>query len=448
MRKMQKIRILVLLAVFSASLSAVAFAQEAVRWEPTLDNAQRLAAQNHKLVVIHFWAPWCSVCKRMEAEVYSQPAVIAELNADYVPVKVNTDNFPATKQQFGVSQLPTTVIITPSGQVVKSMVGCIDSNQYVALLSQIAADVKRRDAAMYAQVPAGNPPTRPQPSNQPSGMGAPSTPANTPLYGAAPAQGTPAQAAPAQVAPAQGTPAQGTPASMAGNSISSTNNLSDDRYANYYNRAPVANAAPAGTVPANGMQNGTAMSQPNAAAAQGSLGGPSPVMAPANPGYGAQAATAPAAAVPPAQPAMVASRSSAPAGNEAASASVSKNPPLCLDGYCPVALCEKQQWVLGDRRWGAVHRGRTYLFSGPEEQRRFFADADRYAPVMSGNDLVMAVEQNQTALGMREHGVYFGNHIYLFTSEASLDKFSKNPNFYANHAVEALRASNPSHPIQ
>ena len=108
-----------------------------------------------------------------------------------------------------------------------------------------------------------------------------------------------------------------------------------------------------------------------------------------------------------------------------------------LDGYCPVSLSEKQQWVVGDRRWGAIHRGRTYLFTGPEEQRRFFTDPDRYAPAVSGNDVVLATEQGQAVPGMREHGVFFGNRVYLFSSEATLEKFARNPNLYANQAMGA-----------
>ncbi len=116
------------------------------------------------------------------------------------------------------------------------------------------------------------------------------------------------------------------------------------------------------------------------------------------------------------------------------------NPPLGLDGYCPVSLSETQRWVLGDRRWGAIHRERTYLFVGPEEQRRFFADPDRYAPAASGNDVVLATEQGQVVPGMRQHGVYFSNRVYLFCSEATLEKFSKNPNAYVNQALGSLRA--------
>ena len=64
--------------------------------------------------------------------------------------------------------------------------------------------------------------------------------------------------------------------------------------------------------------------------------------------------------------------------------------------------------------------------------------------MFSGNDLVLAMDQRQTLPGMREHGVFFGNHYFLFANEASLEKFSKNPNMYANYASEMLHASNNS----
>jgi protein disulfide-isomerase len=117
-----------------------------------------------------------------------------------------------------------------------------------------------------------------------------------------------------------------------------------------------------------------------------------------------------------------------------------------MEGFCPVTLAEKQQWVQGDRRWGVIHRGRIYLFVGPEEQKRFYANPDRYAPVISGNDIIQAMEKGQIVSGMREHGVFFNGHIFLFADEAALEKFSKNPAYYANQALEAIQAS--AHPAQ
>src|SRR5262249_18608426 len=52
------------------------------------------------------------------------------------------------------------------------------------------------------------------------------------------------------------------------------------------------------------------------------------------------------------------------------------SPPLGLDGFCAVSLVERKKWVAGDPLWGAIHRGRTYLFSGEGERQRFMANPD------------------------------------------------------------------------
>ena len=154
---MHKLHALPIILVAFGLLPSGGMAQQPVRWEPTLENAQRAAAQSNRLVLIHFWAPWCGVCKQMEAEVLSQPTVAAELAANYVAVKVNADLFPATARQYGVSALPTTVIATPQGQALDVMRGRVEAPQYVARLGQVAADAKRRaGAGMYAQVPPQN----------------------------------------------------------------------------------------------------------------------------------------------------------------------------------------------------------------------------------------------------------------------------------------------------
>jgi YHS domain-containing protein len=115
-------------------------------------------------------------------------------------------------------------------------------------------------------------------------------------------------------------------------------------------------------------------------------------------------------------------------------------PPLGLDGNCPVTLVERMQWALGDRAWGAVHRGRTYLFAGPEERARFLASPDLYSPVMSGIDPVLALDNQMVVAGKREFGVFGADRrIYLFADEASLKRFEQNPKRYAAEALQAQR---------
>ena len=423
-------------------------AQQPFPWESTLEKAQQVAAQSNRLVLIHFWAPWCGKCKKMESEVFNQPGLGSALLVNYVPVKINADLMPSIATKYGITGLPTDVVITPQGQVVDLMRGQMEATQYLARLNQIAS-ARHQSPGQTAQVPA-NVPTRP-----------------------------------AADRPAADRPTAEQP--VASNQSTASNSLSDDRYADYYRRNPGNQPISSPAMPAGdpSQPNPASVSPPYGQQEPGAgpeLSGPGLIQSPAisaqqvrniapPPGANMPSANIPPANVPsaivpqqamasPPQPSAANTAQQSPPGfNPSAPPPVANtgqqiapisspavqtpaaNPPLCLDGFCPVTLAEKQQWVPGDRRFGAIHRGRTYLFTSSEEQRSFFKDPDRYAPIISGNDIVQAMEKGQTVPGKREHGVFFNGHIFLFADEATLDKFSKNPAYYATQALESIQAS-------
>ncbi len=407
---------------------SVGLSQQTIRWEPTLESAQRVAGQSNRLVLIEFWAPWCSVCKRMEAEVLSQPSVASVLNSKYVSVKVNADNFPATARRYGITALPTTVITTPDGQQVDAIRGRLDTADFVAHVNRVALEAERRFAAQNSPPSAAA--MAPAADRSPN----PAAPNITPRYNANQSN---------QVAAAQPN-AQNLPAPP---STEPRMYIPPTGYAPPQNSTPPQNyspppasmsaAPPTQTYPpANGAPSNI---QPPRYSNPPATYGQAPSQAPAAPAYGYQA--------PPAMPSQpnVTPKMPAPAVASQPNATPNQpapavNQPLGLDGYSPVALCEKQQWVPGDSRWGAIHRGRTYLFATPDEQRRFFSDPDRYAPVGSGNDVVLAAEQGQAVPGKREHGVFYGNRIFLFSSEESLAKFTRKPDVYASQVLNAARS--------
>lgn len=116
------------------------------------------------------------------------------------------------------------------------------------------------------------------------------------------------------------------------------------------------------------------------------------------------------------------SRQEAPTNNSSPRAKIK----LGLEGYDPVVLFENQRWKSGDVKFGVVHRGQTYLFSSAENQKKFLAAPDRYAPVLDGSDPIEFL-QGKVAEGFRKHGVFYNEHVYLFANEVNLDKFSTHP---------------------
>jgi YHS domain-containing protein/thiol-disulfide isomerase/thioredoxin len=355
MRIMGKLRGLLLAVIAAITLPNTVQADQTIHWEFAIESAKRAAAQSNRNVLIVFSASWCQACRAMENEVFNQPEVIAAVDANYVPVKINVEYFPLTAKQYGVRVLPTTVILSPGpqGQVLASIPERVAAAQYVLRLNEVTAGTKR--TAVYAQIPAASQAGVP-----------PGAPTATTM------------ASPPNAAPAMPMPPSG----------------------------PIGVVQSPPRPPTEPQQ---AMQSPVAA---GTMWPPGPVYQPANP---------PAPSPPPNQPAFG------------------------LEGYCPVQLAEKEVWSPGDQRWGAVHRGRTYLFVGPEQRERFLRDPDHYAPIGSGDDIVWLVDHGRSVPGTRNHGVFYLGKVFLFSDETTLAKFRSNPKHYAEAALKAM--TQPDHPL-
>lgn len=89
---------------------------------PLLDEALAQAQELNRPVLLKFHADWCGYCHQMENTVFAQAEVQAALN-DFVVVEVDTDRHQEIAGLFGVSGLPTTVILAPDGQELERLNG-------------------------------------------------------------------------------------------------------------------------------------------------------------------------------------------------------------------------------------------------------------------------------------------------------------------------------------
>ena len=425
---------LLVLTLATPILAQQAAPPSAFRWENDVEVAKRLAAQTNRLVLLHFWAPWCQPCMRLDQEVFSNPAFGAQIAGQYVAVKLNYDQSKKLADQFAIQSIPADVIITPQGQLVEKTSSPPGMKDYVGKMQQIALRAQAQSAPANAVVDCIAPTPRPPASDDryadyynrgQTPASAPTTPAyanqaaQTPQY----APQTPTM----NCIPQMPWTAAATPPGAAGTAAQPP--MTPPPAAQVAAAQPPVSQNPWSPPPAAPVAAGNAML---ATATGSNTTQPAAPNAATLPHYTYNAPGAPAAAGPP--PVNPAAPPSA-GGPQLPPGS----PPLGLDGFCPVTLIEQRSWKSGDPRYGAIHRNRTYIFCGPAEQQRFLQNPDAYSPMMSGDDPVLALDQSRSVSGSRKHGVFFGNRVYLFSSEQTLAEFQRNPNRYAPEITQARR---------
>ena len=118
--------------------------------------------------------------------------------------------------------------------------------------------------------------------------------------------------------------------------------------------------------------------------------------------------------------------------------------PLLLDGYCPVALVERREWVKGDVRYGVRHRGCLYLFESKASMDLFFVKPDYYALASEGMDVVTLTDSGEHKPGLREFGIRYDNMNFVFSTAENRETFRKNPENYVDeirqNILETARA--------
>jgi YHS domain-containing protein/thiol-disulfide isomerase/thioredoxin len=433
---------------------ASAWGADGILWESNFETALQKAAQQNRLVLVHFWGDGCIPCEAVERNVFPDAKVAQAVNGNYVAVKVHAQQRPDLVQRFDVQAWPTDVIITPAAQKVAHYISPQQASEYIQRVQEVAAREQSRGFGAPSRSFA-----------QPASYGdAPANDRNSSFSGAGGAfAGAGESSQDGGVFPLRGSPQQGSFAQQRPFSpqdgIAGMNrggpSGQDPRMAAHQGaiQPPQANGFPLPASPYGGMPAGGGPAHaawpPGGAAPNMVHGAPSPHRPDNAFGQGHNGQhTANGFYSPPGSPLNPPAHAGAGPGAPPANPSAPSGPPTAMEGYCVVSLveqfhlpAEQQSWKRGDKRWGAIHRGRTYLFVGPEEQKRFLANPDHYTPVLSGHDPVAFTEHGQLVDGRREHGVTYQGKIYLFSSEPNLHRFWSSPGAYITRVQQAMNVS-------
>jgi YHS domain-containing protein/thiol-disulfide isomerase/thioredoxin len=484
-------------------------AADAVHWTGDFRQACDTAAQQKRLVLLHFYSDNCAPCVRVDKEVFSQPQVAEAVERYCVPMKVHVEHTPELARKYNIQRWPTDVLVTPAGLEVYRTVSPRSAAEYMTMVEQVALHAGARPAA-GGQVALGA--AAPTQSTEYPGpyQGGPVAgnfqsqlpPSNRNTYQSGISQSThqniDTQRSPLVAAPGPGTSGEAPNVAPVGNPMGPMNPAPQPpAYAaapqggsRYFQSQPPAaenapasgsvyqpappqqvaqqSAAPGGYGPPAGSPYTSNAAAPHSADPQGAQAAPQqpiinrytqqqpapyaaqspPIQAgvqarPTNVAAAPAPSAAPYSLQPPFSPTISATASAPvavqpPVPPPATMVPSSSAPAIVLDGCCAVSMVDTRRMKKADPQFGAVHRGRTYLFASAEEQKKFLADPDRYAVILSGFDAVRFSKTGELVEGKRQFGMMYQQKIYLFADEESLNQFAASPQFFSTSAHQAM----------
>ncbi|WP_135304280.1 DUF255 domain-containing protein [Haloarcula amylovorans] len=93
-------------------------AETKVEWREWGPAAFERAAGSGKPILLSLTVPWSAECRAMDRGVFGEPRIAANINDGFVPVRVDADRNPRVRERYTMGGFPSTVFLTPEGEVI------------------------------------------------------------------------------------------------------------------------------------------------------------------------------------------------------------------------------------------------------------------------------------------------------------------------------------------
>lgn len=124
------------LLVWWGAPAATAGEPHSIAWRSSLEQARAEARTQNRLIWIQFTGSWCHFCRRMERDTFPKPEIVAQTRDKFIPLMIRADHREDLTAQFGVSGLPATVVVGPSGDILGKHEGFLEPAELLAFLEQ------------------------------------------------------------------------------------------------------------------------------------------------------------------------------------------------------------------------------------------------------------------------------------------------------------------------
>ena len=132
--------LIALLVPSPAVPQTAARSREKLDWQPWSDKVFADAKRDRRFVLLDLEAVWCHWCHVMDANTYSDPAVIKILQAHYIVVKADQDSRPDLSNRYEDFGWPATIVFDSEGREIVKRQGYLAPGEMTSMLQAIVDD--------------------------------------------------------------------------------------------------------------------------------------------------------------------------------------------------------------------------------------------------------------------------------------------------------------------
>lgn len=111
-----------------------------------VEDIKSFAANDGKLILLHFTASWCMPCQWMESNTYKNENLAHFVNENYLAKKIDIDDFEGRrlKDHYKVKTLPSILIFNPQGKLLDRINEAIEAKELLNVLSKLNTGENKR----------------------------------------------------------------------------------------------------------------------------------------------------------------------------------------------------------------------------------------------------------------------------------------------------------------
>jgi thioredoxin-related protein len=151
------------------STASFGWSASAGSWIRDVDQALDVAQQRQQPILLFVSMDGCKYCQKMVQTTFRSQQVLATIRAQYVPAAIKNSERPDLMRQLEIRSFPTTLIVSPAGDVLYEMKGYVEAGKFQQQLVQIAGQ-PHSAASLAAGRPTQPNHAAPAPAKSPFGF--------------------------------------------------------------------------------------------------------------------------------------------------------------------------------------------------------------------------------------------------------------------------------------